>query len=39
MLAIVPPEHVPLAQTALPDDVYVVGEIIAGQSTVGIVNQ
>jgi phosphoribosylformylglycinamidine cyclo-ligase len=38
MLAIVPPEHVSLAQTALPDDVYVVGEITAGQSTVGIID-
>jgi phosphoribosylformylglycinamidine cyclo-ligase len=38
MLAVVPPEHVSMAQTALPDDVYVVGEIKAGQSTLVIVN-
>jgi len=38
MLAIVPPEHVSMAQAALGDDVYVVGEIVAGQSTVGIID-
>lgn len=36
MLAVVPPEHVPLAQATLPDDVYVVGEIVAGQTGVVI---
>jgi phosphoribosylformylglycinamidine cyclo-ligase len=36
MLVVVPPEQVSLAQTALANDVYVVGEIVGGQTQVVI---
>jgi phosphoribosylformylglycinamidine cyclo-ligase len=39
MVVVVPPEHVSLAQNALPGDVYVVGEIVAGQTGVTIVGR
>jgi phosphoribosylformylglycinamidine cyclo-ligase len=39
MLAIVPPEHVAAAQNALPGDVYIVGEIAAGQAEVTILEK
>lgn len=36
MLVIVPPEHVALAKSALPDDINVIGEIVPGDSLVKI---
>ena len=36
MLVVAPPEHVSLAQAALPGEVYVAGDIVAGQSGVVI---
>ncbi len=36
MLTVVPPEHVSLALTTLPNDSYLVGEIVAGSSGVTI---
>jgi phosphoribosylformylglycinamidine cyclo-ligase len=39
MLAIVPPEQVALAQNTLPDDLFVVGEIVAGHAGVTILEK